>query len=71
VTGRRREPGEVFAACDDLSTAATVLTLDDGTVAVVSNTRYNPRGYDVRLELHGTADSIARPVHLAELRPRA
>jgi myo-inositol 2-dehydrogenase/D-chiro-inositol 1-dehydrogenase len=25
----------------------------------VSNTRYNPRGYDVRLELHGTADSVA------------
>jgi myo-inositol 2-dehydrogenase/D-chiro-inositol 1-dehydrogenase len=53
------EGDPVFAACDDLSTAATVLTLDDGTVAVVSNTRYNPRGYDVRLELHGTADSIA------------
>lgn len=49
----------VFAASDDLSTATTVLTLDDGAVAVVSNTRYNPRGYDVRLELHGTADSIA------------
>jgi len=49
----------VFAATSDVSTAAAVLTLDDGTLAVVSNTRYNPRGYDVRLELHGTADSIA------------
>ena len=49
----------VFAAVGDVATASTVLTLDDGTTAVVSNTRYNPRGYDVRLELHGTADSIA------------
>jgi myo-inositol 2-dehydrogenase/D-chiro-inositol 1-dehydrogenase len=26
---------------------------------VVSNTRYNARGYDVRLEVHGTDDSVA------------
>jgi myo-inositol 2-dehydrogenase/D-chiro-inositol 1-dehydrogenase len=50
---------EVFAATGDVSTAAATLTLDDGTLAVVSNTRYNGRGYDVRLELHGSADSIA------------
>ena len=25
----------------------------------MSNSRYNPRGYDVRLELHGTEDSVA------------
>jgi len=49
----------VFAESGDVDTAAMVLTLDDDTLAVVSNTRYNPRGYDVRLELHGTADSIA------------
>ena len=47
-----------FAEFGDLATAATVLTLDDGATAVVSNTRYNPRGYDVRLELHGTADAV-------------
>ena len=50
---------DIFAAAHDVSTAAAVLTLDDDTLAVVSNTRYNGRGYDVRLELHGTADSIA------------
>lgn len=50
---------EVFARIGDASTTAAVLTLDDGTIAVVSNTRYNGRGYDVRLELHGSADSIA------------
>ena len=37
----------------------TLLTFDDGATAVVSNTRYNPRGHDVRLELHGTGDSVA------------
>lgn len=50
---------EIFAASQDVSTAAAILTLDDDTLAVVSNTRFNGRGYDVRLELHGTADSIA------------
>jgi myo-inositol 2-dehydrogenase/D-chiro-inositol 1-dehydrogenase len=43
----------------DVDTASAILTLADGTLAVVSNTRYNPRGYDVRLELHGSKDSIA------------
>jgi myo-inositol 2-dehydrogenase / D-chiro-inositol 1-dehydrogenase len=50
---------EYFADAADVDTAAAVLTLDDGTLAVVSNSRYNPRGYDVRLELHGSKDSIA------------
>ncbi len=50
---------EVFAEVGDVATAAAILTLDDGAQAVVSNTRYNGRGYDVRLEVHGSADSIA------------
>ncbi|HEV8568142.1 MAG TPA: Gfo/Idh/MocA family oxidoreductase [Actinoplanes sp.] len=50
---------EIFADSGDAATATAVLTLDDDTLAVVSNTRYNGRGYDVRLELHGSADSIA------------
>lgn len=49
----------VFAAAGDVDTAAAVLTLDDDTLVLVSNTRFNPRGYDVRLELHGSRDSIA------------
>lgn len=49
----------VFAETGDASTTAAILTLDDGTLGVVSNTRYNGRGYDVRLEVHGSADSIA------------
>jgi myo-inositol 2-dehydrogenase / D-chiro-inositol 1-dehydrogenase len=49
----------VFAESGDVAFAATVLTLDDGACAVVSNSRYNARGHDVRMELHGSADSIA------------
>jgi myo-inositol 2-dehydrogenase/D-chiro-inositol 1-dehydrogenase len=49
----------VFAELGDVAFAATVLTLDDGARAVVSNSRYNARGHDVRMEVHGSADSIA------------
>jgi myo-inositol 2-dehydrogenase / D-chiro-inositol 1-dehydrogenase len=49
----------IFAENDDVDTAATTLTLSDGALAVVSNSRYNARGYDVRLELHGSLDSVA------------
>lgn len=48
-----------FAEHGDVDTSAAVLTFDDGTLGVISNTRYNARGYDVRLELHGATDSIA------------
>ncbi len=50
---------EMFAAAGDAATTGAILTLDDGTLVLISNTRYNGRGYDVRLELHGSADSIA------------
>jgi myo-inositol 2-dehydrogenase/D-chiro-inositol 1-dehydrogenase len=50
---------DFFAEFGDVATAQTLLTFEDGATAVVSNTRYNPRGYDVRLELHGTGDSVA------------
>lgn len=48
-----------FAEVGDVDTATAVITFADGTLGVVSNTRYNGRGYDVRLEVHGSADSIA------------
>jgi myo-inositol 2-dehydrogenase/D-chiro-inositol 1-dehydrogenase len=68
VTGR--EVTEVYAVggnrgagyireAGDADTTGAVLTLDDGTIAVVSNSRHNARGYDVRMELHGFTDSIA------------
>jgi myo-inositol 2-dehydrogenase/D-chiro-inositol 1-dehydrogenase len=58
TTGSNRR-AEFFAAAADVDTSAVVLTLDDGTLALVSNSRCNQRGYDVRLELHGSKDSIA------------
>ncbi|MFD5293606.1 Gfo/Idh/MocA family oxidoreductase [Streptomyces mutabilis] len=68
VTGR--EVSEVYAVggnrgadfirdAGDADTTGAILTLDDGTIAVVSNSRHNARGYDVRMEIHGFADSIA------------
>jgi myo-inositol 2-dehydrogenase / D-chiro-inositol 1-dehydrogenase len=52
-------PADMYAANGDFSTVSTLLTMDDGTIGVVSNTRTNARGYDVRLEVHGTGDSVA------------
>ncbi len=68
VTGR--EPVEVYATgsakgadffeeIGDVGTATVLVTFDDGATGVITNTRFNPRGYDVRLELHGTRDSVA------------
>ncbi|AOW92163.1 dehydrogenase [Rhodococcus sp. WMMA185] len=47
-----------IAEAGDVDTAAAVLTLDSGALAVVSNTRYNARGYDSRLEVLGSIDSV-------------
>lgn len=50
---------EHIAAAGDVDTASALLTLEDGALAVVSDSRHNSRGYDVRLELHGMRDSVA------------
>jgi myo-inositol 2-dehydrogenase / D-chiro-inositol 1-dehydrogenase len=50
---------DFFVAAGDIDTAAAVLTLDDDSFALVSGTRYNARGYDVRLEVLGSRDSIS------------
>lgn len=52
-------PEEMYAAHGDHSSASVLLTLSDGTIGVVSNTRTNGRGYDVRLEVHGVRDAVA------------
>jgi myo-inositol 2-dehydrogenase / D-chiro-inositol 1-dehydrogenase len=49
---------EFFRAAGDVDTASVVLTLDDGTIAVVSCGRYNSAGYDVRLEVLGSMGSV-------------
>jgi myo-inositol 2-dehydrogenase/D-chiro-inositol 1-dehydrogenase len=48
-----------FAAAGDVATASAILTFDDGTLGVVAGSRYNGRGYDVRLEVHGSRGTIA------------
>ncbi|HEY3748206.1 MAG TPA: Gfo/Idh/MocA family oxidoreductase [Pseudonocardiaceae bacterium] len=50
---------DFFRAAGDVDTAAALLTMDDGTVALVSGTRYNAAGYDVRLEVLGSAGDMA------------
>jgi myo-inositol 2-dehydrogenase / D-chiro-inositol 1-dehydrogenase len=50
---------DVFARYGDVDTAVAVLRLADGSLAVVTGTRHDPRGYDVRLELVGSGDSVA------------
>ncbi|MCL7425857.1 Gfo/Idh/MocA family oxidoreductase [Streptomyces sp. YS415] len=50
---------DYIARAGDADTTGAILTLDDGTLATVSNSRHNARGYDVRMELHGMRDSIA------------
>src|SRR5664280_3830064 len=47
-----------FAESDDIDAAAAVLTMDDGTIALISGSRYNARGYDVRLEELGSKDFV-------------
>jgi len=48
-----------FAEAGDVDALAALLTLDDDTFVHVMASRYNARGYDVRLEVLGSADSIS------------
>jgi myo-inositol 2-dehydrogenase/D-chiro-inositol 1-dehydrogenase len=50
---------EWFERYGDVDTAVAVLRLSGGTLAILSGTRYDPLGYDVRLEAFGMKDSIA------------
>lgn len=50
---------EYFDRQDDVDTATAVLRLSEGAMAVVTASRYYPLGYDARMELHGSGDSVA------------
>ncbi|WP_406270630.1 Gfo/Idh/MocA family oxidoreductase [Actinacidiphila glaucinigra] len=50
---------DFFREAGDVDTAAALLTLDDGTLATATSTRYNGAGYDIRMELAGSLDQIA------------
>ena len=47
-----------FADHDDVDVAVAVLRLSGGALAILSGTRHDPLGYDVRLEAFGTKDSV-------------
>lgn len=47
-----------FAGYGDVDTAAAVVTFDGGAMGIVSAARYNARGYDCRLEVHGFHDTV-------------
>ncbi|HEX4724380.1 MAG TPA: Gfo/Idh/MocA family oxidoreductase [Pseudonocardiaceae bacterium] len=57
AVGANRGAG-FFAAADDVASVGVVLTMDDGAIALVSGTRYNAAGYDVRLEVLGAQGSL-------------
>lgn len=48
-----------FAEADDVDTGAALLTLDDGTMCLVSSARYNGAGHDVRMEVLGSEGSLS------------
>jgi myo-inositol 2-dehydrogenase/D-chiro-inositol 1-dehydrogenase len=48
-----------FAEVDDVDAAVAVLRLEGGALGVLTGSRHEPHGYDVRLELLGTAGSAS------------
>ncbi|HEY4869818.1 MAG TPA: Gfo/Idh/MocA family oxidoreductase [Candidatus Dormibacteraeota bacterium] len=50
---------DMFARHDDIDAACAVLRLEGGVLAVLTATRNDPRGYDVRMEVFGMRDSVA------------
>lgn len=49
---------DYFARSGDVDTGAAVLTLDDDTVVLLSTSRYNGAGHDVRLEVMGEKGTL-------------
>lgn len=50
---------DFFSEAGDVDSAAAILTLDDDTLVLVSSTRYNGGGHDVRMEIHGEKGAVA------------
>src|SRR5438270_2923748 len=48
-----------FESHHDVDAAVAILRLSGGALGILSGTRHDPLGYDVRLEVFGGADSIA------------
>lgn len=50
---------EMFSRYGDSDTVAALLRMTDGTIATLSQTRHNPRGYDIRMEIVGSRDTVS------------
>jgi myo-inositol 2-dehydrogenase/D-chiro-inositol 1-dehydrogenase len=50
---------DFFGTHGDVDTSAALITMQDGTVAVLTGGRHDPLGYDVRAEIFGSRDSVA------------
>jgi myo-inositol 2-dehydrogenase/D-chiro-inositol 1-dehydrogenase len=50
---------DVFAKYGDVDTAVATLRLHDGTLCVLTTSRHDPLGYDIRTEIFGSGDSIS------------
>src|SRR4051812_29928302 len=59
ATGANVGAAAFFAEVGDVETSAAICQLDDGALATVSGTRSNGAGYDVRLEVAGSAGMLA------------
>jgi len=49
----------VFAKYGDVDTAVATMRLSGGTRAVLTTTRHDPLGYDIRTEIFGSCDSVS------------
>jgi myo-inositol 2-dehydrogenase/D-chiro-inositol 1-dehydrogenase len=49
----------VFTKYGDVDTAVAILRLSGGSLGILSATRHDPLGYDIRMELIGSGDSVA------------
>lgn len=49
----------LFERYGDVDTAVALLVLQGGAFGLLSVTRHDPLGYDIRMELHGSGDSVA------------
>ncbi|MEX1104053.1 MAG: Gfo/Idh/MocA family oxidoreductase, partial [Dehalococcoidia bacterium] len=50
---------EMFQRADDLDNTVVMLRFASGAHALLSGGRHNPRGYDCRIEVFGSKDSLA------------
>lgn len=62
---------DAFAEVDDVDVAAVTLTFAGGAIAQLVGTRLDPLGYDHRLEVLGTGDSLVVGLADAERAPLA